>query len=203
MNSKIAYITKLTTNDSILVKQLQKNSIEAFNTLYYRYSGRLYNFVLKISRGDVYRSEEIVQRVFIKIWENRDQINADQSFNTYLCTIAKNMLINELNHETVTYIYSKFILKEAETYYTEEEKIEFHFLNSYINQLIDELPPASREVYKLSRLKSYSNKEIATLLNKSESTVEKQIAKANEKIKEKIRLHFDKIFTCLLLLVFS
>lgn len=188
--------------DAILIKQLKKNSVEAFDTLYKNYSARLYNFVLKISNGNKYQSEEIVQRVFIKIWETKALIDETKSFNTYLCTIAKNMLTNELNHETVKYIYSNYILNSHTTSYSLDEEIEYEFLTRYIDTLIDELPAATREVYRLSRLKSYTNKEIARLLDKSESTVEKQLSKANRYIKEKIRQHFDKIFFIVLFLNF-
>ncbi len=185
--------------DSILIKQLQHNSVKAFDALYQRYSARLYNFILKISNGNIYQSEEILQRVFIKIWETRNMIDPEKSFNTYVCAIAKNMLINELNHETVKYIYSNYMLNQgAEASYSVDDDIEFEFLTKYLETLINELPPASREVYKLSRLKYYSNKEIAALLNKSESTVENQLTKANKYIKEKMKQHFDKIFIFLL-----
>lgn len=191
----------LTSEDKILVKLLQDNSTQAFDALYKRYSARLYNFVMKISNYDVYISEEIVQRVFIKIWEIKEKLDPEKSFNSFLSTIAKNMLLNEYNHIATEFIYKNYVLISSENTYTSfEEKIEYTFFKDYLLKLIDKLPPACREVYKLSRFESFSNKEIAMHLNKSESTVEKQIIKANKFIKENIQQYHDKIFLLMLFL---
>ena len=95
-------------NEKVEIEQLKNGSVESFEILYFRYSARLYNFVIKMSGGNSFMSEELVQRTFIKIWENRSQLNPDKSFIAYLCTIAKNMLINEYQHQTLEYIYQKF-----------------------------------------------------------------------------------------------
>ncbi len=181
---------------------LQSDSTHAFDLLYKRYSGKLYNFVMKISNYDAYRSEEIVQRTFIKIWELRKELNPEKSFHSFIGTIARNMLMNEYNHEVIEYIYRNYIVRkkqEAEISTSSEEKIEYTFLTHYLDTLIDELPSACKEVYRLSRLNAYSNKEIASRLRKSESTVEKQLMKANKFIREKVKQHYDKIFLTLLL----
>ena len=83
------------SDTEILIQSLKNNSIRAFDALYQIYSARLYHFVMKISNRDSYISEEIVQRVFIKIWEERNGLDSQKSFNSYICTIAKNMLMNE------------------------------------------------------------------------------------------------------------
>jgi len=84
---------------------LKKGSSPSFESLYHRYSGKLYNFVMKVSKGDSYIAEELVQRTFIKVWETKEYVNPDKSFISYLCTIAKNMLLNEYEHQTIQFIY--------------------------------------------------------------------------------------------------
>ena len=88
---------------------LRNASMPAFENLYRRYSGKLYNFILKLSGGDRYVAEELVQRTFIKVWETRERIQPDQSFISYLCTISRNMLLNEYEHQTVKFIYEEYI----------------------------------------------------------------------------------------------
>ncbi len=88
---------------------LKNGSSPCFEALYHRYSGKLYNFLKKVSKGDSFMAEELVQRTFIKVWETRANINPDKSFISYLCTIAKNMLLNEYEHQTVQYIYSEYV----------------------------------------------------------------------------------------------
>jgi len=193
----------LKSEEKILIELLRNGSIEAFDKLYNLYSAKLYNFIMKVSDFDIYVSEEIVQRVFIKIWETRTDIDPSKSFNSFIFTIAKNMLINDHNHKMVKYIYENHILEKNTNYCTAtEEGIEYSFLIQYIETLIGKLPPACQDVYRLSRLESFSNKEIAKKLNKSESTVEKQLSKANKFISEKIKQHYDKIFIALFILFF-
>ena len=95
----------------ILIQPLKNGSVKAFDALYQLYSARLYNFVLKISKGDTYMAEEIVQRVFIKIWEERSLLDTQKSFNAFICTIAKNMLMNEYKHQMVEFVYQDYILQ--------------------------------------------------------------------------------------------
>lgn len=82
-----------------LISRLNMGDAHAFKLLYNRYSGKVYNFVMKVSRGDCYLAEEIVQNVFIKVWEVRLNVDAQKSFIAYLCTIAKNMVVNIFLHQ--------------------------------------------------------------------------------------------------------
>ncbi len=182
-----------------LVQSLNNNSIRAFDTLYQIYSARLYNFIFKISNRDSYISEEIVQRVFIKIWEERKGIDPQKSFSSYICTIAKNMLMNEYKHQMVQYIYHDFVLKsKVEESSESEDKIEYTFLMKYLDKLIEKLTPARREVYILSRFDKLTVKEIAAKTGKSEKTIEKQLSEANEFIRKQLLTHYDKIFYLIL-----
>lgn len=175
--------------------QLLKNaSKQSFEILYNRYSGKLYNFLMKISKGDTYIAEELVQRTFIKIWETRENINTDSSFISYLCTIAKNMLLNEYEHKTVQYIYERYIkVISSENDYTTEKEVDKNLLEEYVDKLADELPPRRKEIFILSRKKGLTNKVIAQKLNISESTIETQLSKALQFMKEQIKNHYDQI----------
>ena len=80
-----------TEKDTLL--NLKKGSSDDFEKLFNMYGAKLYHFVLKLSSGNKYLAEEMVQRTFIKIWETHTSVNPDKSFISYLCTIAKNMLV--------------------------------------------------------------------------------------------------------------
>ncbi|HOS73382.1 MAG TPA: sigma-70 family RNA polymerase sigma factor, partial [Bacteroidales bacterium] len=75
--------------DSELIKKLQKGDVEAFDLIYEKYAGKLYLFGLKYLRTSA-DAEELVQSVFLKIWENHKQLNKELSFKSYLFTIAYN-----------------------------------------------------------------------------------------------------------------
>ena len=181
-----------------IILKLREGSPEAFEVLFHQYSGKLYNFMLRLSSGDTYLAEEMVQRTFIKIWETQSSLNPDKSFISYLCTIAKNMLMNEYEHQTVEYLYKDYILK----CYTDienriEGEIDKNLLEEYIDSLIAKLPPARKQVFVLSRKKMLSNKEIAEQLQISESTVQTQLLKAVAFMKEHLAKYYLRIMIIL------
>jgi len=180
---------------------LRNASKKSFDILYHRYSGKLYNFVMKVSRGDSYTAEELVQRTFIKVWETKEYINPEKSFISYLCTIAKNMLLNEYEHQTIQFIYEEYIkVKTADNDNSTENEVDKMLLEEYIDKLADELPPKRRQIFILSRKEGLSNKVIAKQLNISESTIETQLSKALEFMKNQIQNHYDQILGILIIL---
>ena len=184
----------------ILIQPLKNGSVKAFDALYQLYSARLYNFVLKISKGDTYMAEEIVQRVFIKIWEERSLLDTQKSFNAFICTIAKNMLMNEYKHQMVEFVYQEYILQINKDESSDGvDKIEYVFLEKYLNTLIEQLTPARREVYIMNRIDKLTVKEIAQRSGKSEKTIEKQLSEANEFIRRQFSKHYDKLFSLLII----
>jgi RNA polymerase sigma-70 factor (family 1) len=177
---------------------LKKGSSPSFESIYHRYSGKLYNFLMKVSKGDTYIAEELVQRTFIKVWETREYINPDKSFISYLCTIAKNMLLNEYEHQTVQFIYSEYVkINTAEVDSSTEKEVDKHLLEEYIDKLAENLPPKRREIFILSRKEGLSNKKIAERLHITESTIETQLSKALTFMKSQMQKHYELILIIL------
>lgn len=180
---------------------LRTASKQSFELLYHRYSAKLYNFVLKVSNGDRYIAEELVQRTFIKVWETREYINPEKSFISYLCTIAKNMLLNEYEHQTIQFIYQEYVkLNMVEIDSSTEKEVDKKLLEEYIDKLTEKMPPKRKEIFILSRKKGLSNKLIAKELNISESTIETQLSKALAFMKSQIQKHYDTILVVLITL---
>jgi RNA polymerase sigma-70 factor (ECF subfamily) len=192
----------LETEKDILL-ELRDGSPEAFEKLFHTYGGKLYNFILKLSSGDVYLAEEMVQNTFIRIWETRTSLNPDKSFLSYLCTIARNKLVNEYEHRTVEYIHREYILKFHSTIDNSTEKeTDRNLLEEFIDRLIEKLPPARKQVFILSKKEMLSNKEIAERLRISESTVQTQLSKAISFLKEHLAKYYDHIISIVLIYVF-
>ena len=78
---------KLFPGDTELVERLQKGEVEAFDLIYEKYSGKLYAFGLKYLRSTS-ESEELIQSVFLKLWENHKNLKKESSFKSYLFTIT-------------------------------------------------------------------------------------------------------------------
>jgi RNA polymerase sigma-70 factor (family 1) len=166
-------------NDRVLLERLKKGDTTCFELLYSKYSGKLYNYVLSISKGDFYLAEEIVQNVFVKIWEIHPHISTEGSFNSFVYTVGRNMFLNVVKSRMQEYLYHDYVIEHQNKLENSVEKeVEFKMLEEQINKLINQLPPARRKVYILSRVKHLPNKEIAALLDISENTVESQLNKA-------------------------
>lgn len=191
-------------NEADVIKDLKRGSGEAFEIIYNRYVGKLYNFMLGITRGDEYMSEEMVQTAFIRLWETRERIDTGKSLISYLATIAKNTLYNKYKRQTVEFIYREMVLREeTEIDYTTEQQVEGEWLKRSLDDLIDQMPPGRKNIYKLSRQQEMSTKEIAEKLGISVSTVETQLSLATKYMKNELLKHRDKlIFIALLFTLF-
>jgi len=168
-----------TLTDQDLAVLIKKGDIRAFDKIYEKYSTRLYLFVNGIIKSQK-DSEDIVQEVFFKIWNNRKKINEFLSLQSFLFTIAHNTTIsiirkkiNENNY--VSYVKS---VQNAVELSTGEIELEYKELEDSFNKILDNLPKRQREVYMLSREEELSYKEIAERLGISVNTVENHMVKA-------------------------
>jgi RNA polymerase sigma-70 factor (ECF subfamily) len=162
--------------DGVLIISLKKGNRNAFNTLFEKYSPKLYFFVLKTFQNKV-EAEEIVQETFLKIWETRHRIDEKQNFNTYLISIAKHLIYDHLRHKAVERKYSQRVQQTSDKSYTVEDEFALESLRDYIIANIELLPPQQKEILLLKN-KGYENDEIAERLNLSKRTVETHINRA-------------------------
>ena len=185
-------------NEKRLLTELKNGSFQAFERLYNMYSGKLYNFIMRISSGNQYMAEEVVQSAFIRVWEVRERVEPESSFISFLCTIAKNLLMNMYQRQTVEYVYNEYLKntgvdRDSQT----EESIDLRFLNEYIDSLAEELPAQRTKIFILSKRQNYTNKEIAEMMGISESTVATQLSLAVKFMREQLMKHYDKIVALL------
>lgn len=156
----------------------------ALDKLYLKHVQSLYAFVLKTAKSPSL-SEDVVQDVFVKIWENRSQIDPDKPFKPYLYTIARNHLLNLLKraqHETV-------ILQEIKRYTPFAENVtdlatEYKESHTILQHALNQLGPKCREVFVRCKLDGLSYKKVAEEMGITEGTVNSQIVKATKAIKK-------------------
>jgi RNA polymerase sigma-70 factor (ECF subfamily) len=162
------------------VHGLRENDPQAFKVLYEKYAPKLHAFSSRFNFTHE-EAEEIVQETFIRIWQNRQSIDPDKSFNTFLITIAKHLIYNQIRHNTYRVKYlneqKSGIEKIASNAATERE------LQKLIQKGMGHLPDKCRKIFSKSRIDGLSNGEIANELNISRSTVENQLNKALKKMR--------------------
>ena len=187
-----------TTAEKLLLIKLKEGSFQAFEKLYTMYSGKLYNFIMRLSSGNQYMAEEVVQSTFIRIWEVRAKVDSDASFISFLCTIAKNLLMNMYQRQTIEYVYNEYLMKSGVDRDSQtEDAIDLRFLNDYIDSLAEELPAQRKKIFILSKRQNYTNKEIAEMMGISESTVATQLSLAVKFMGEQLMKHYDKVIALL------
>lgn len=173
--------------DTELVERLQKGDVEAFDLIYEKYSMNLYSFGLKYLRSKE-ESEELVQSVFLKLWENYKSLNKDLSFKSYLFTIAYNdicKLFRKRNYR------QKFIDETLhENYHSSsgmEESIDYKSVMDLVQQIINKLPVRQKSIFLKSRQEGKSTKEIAEEIGLSPGTVDNYISEALKFIRCQLR----------------
>lgn len=180
----MTFVNKYTDMD--LVKRLQESDEEALTIIYKAYWEVMYLAAYNLVK-DRSVCEDIVQEVFISLWQRRAKLQIKVSLKSYLYTSTVYKVYDHFSknkkmakEELFDNFENKIETSNPETKLMHEELI--HLLDS----IIDTLPDKCKEVYKLSRENMLSNKEIAEQLNISQRTVEGHISKALKILKESL-----------------
>lgn len=171
----------------------------AFYHIYERYFKKLYWFVLKYIKQKE-DAEEIVQEVFVKIWESRSKIDVHSSFESFLFTVAYNATISVLRKKASESKYIEHIrsLQHVNNSPDLVDEIYFNELYDKVQSLLNELTPRQKEIFRLNREEGLSHDEIAKKLGISVNTVKKHMANTLAFLKS----HFDNKLIISLFLIF-
>jgi len=178
----------LTYESHIMKKNSEHtDSHQLFEQIYNRYSGRVYSFAMQLTKGDTYLSEEIVQVVFMKLWEHFEELKDMDKVLSYLFTTAKRTFLNYCEHETIEFVYADYVMThQSELDNHTEEQQNILFLDTYLKEIVGHMPPMRQRVFVMSRYQHLTNKQIAQQLGISEKTVEVHITLALKELREKL-----------------
>lgn len=174
-----------TGNDNHLVELLQKGNVAAFDSLFEVYSPKLYGFALKYFKNET-DAEELVQEVFVKVWENRRTLKSELSFKSYLFTIALNQIRKYFNKKATSLRYLESLQNDPEVS-DQVSTDDYETTLCQIYQIIEQMPIRRREIFTKSKLEGKSSKEVALELNISSGTVDNQVSEALRFIRSQLK----------------
>lgn len=162
-----------------LLTRLKNGDMLAFDRVYELYSHKLFSFVFKILKNEA-EADDIVQEVFVKIWESRHNLEDYKLLNSYIFTIAYNNSIDLIRKRISNTKYLEHLKNSAIINVTPTiiSQIEFNELNIKVEKLIANLPERQKQVYLLHREEGLTYPEIAKQLGISKNTVENHMVKA-------------------------
>ncbi|MGL5636987.1 MAG: RNA polymerase sigma-70 factor [Bacteroidales bacterium] len=188
--------------DDIIIR-LKEGNETAFTEVYNRYSRRLHYFANEYLQNSD-ESMDIVQNVFIQLYESAPGLDADSNLEAFLITSTKNACISQLRknkvrqqyfQSTVQNMELELNLKALEAF--EYSDVTFNEVRESVKTAIEELPPKCKEVFLMSRQKQMKYQEIAEVLDVSKRTVERRMTEALGLLKSKLKEFF------ILLIVFD
>ncbi|MGJ8761148.1 MAG: RNA polymerase sigma-70 factor [Polaribacter sp.] len=176
-------------NNHLLIAQIKKKDTVALKKCYDLF---FQDLVVSANRyvSDFSVSEDIVQEVFVYIWEHSEKIEIKTSLKAYLFVMVKNRCLNHLKSIKITdnqdYIeYSRSLIDRVEILnFTEENNT----LYLKVLAIVDEMPLKMQKIFKLKFIEDYKYNEIAEELNISLNTVKTQLKRARVKINNSLMI---------------
>lgn len=169
------------------IEALKLGDRSAFERIYHCFGPKLHAFTRKLVHNQE-DTEEVVQEVFLKLWERKHFLDPGQNFDSYLFRIAKNLVYNKARHQVYALAYGKYLTGQQNTPAdTTQHQIDYQELNHLLEEAYMTMPPTRKQVFIMSRLDGLSNGEIAERLQTSNSNIENHINKALHDIRKKLQ----------------
>lgn len=175
-----------TYNDEELFALLKQGDEEAYATIYKRFWALLYRHALRMLQ-DVQETEDVIQEVFLTLWNKAEQLELKNSLSGYLYAAVRNRIFDHIEHGKVKskHMESLGTFMERSTYET-DHLIRERQLRELIEQEIAALPQPMRHIFELSRHGNLSHRQIAEELHVSEGAVRNQVSRALKILRSKL-----------------
>jgi RNA polymerase sigma-70 factor, ECF subfamily len=158
-----------------------------FKIIFEQFQNDIYKYIYYLT-GDNQAAEDILQDVFVKLWENRKSVQIERPIKSYLYTAAKNSSLNYIRHNKVIKKFEQsqknISPKQSPPSFLsaiENEEFKINYLNA-----VKELPDQQRTIFMMSRHDNLSYNEISQRLNISTKTVETHIGRALKTLVKKL-----------------
>ena len=169
---------KVEYSDSTVINLLRQGSEKVFESIFKDHFKSLHAYAYTFLKDDEL-AEEVVQNVFCRIWEKRDNLKTDGSLKAYLYRAVHNESLNYLKHQKVKASFQVYYADQMEQ--SEEHssrKLMVNELERHIQKAMNELPQQCRTIFQLSRFEQLKYQQIADQMGLSVKTIENQMGKA-------------------------
>lgn len=167
-----------------IIQKFSAGEEKAFRLLYEKYAPGLRFFAARYL-NQVAAIDDVVQDAFVRLWEKKKDFSNEKTLKVFLYTFIKNTALNLLRHHSVKERYAEAVSLEDNREFFLDHILEAELFELLLN-VFDELPPACREVYRMS-LEGKNHDEIARELNITINTVKKHKNNANHYMRERLK----------------
>jgi RNA polymerase sigma-70 factor (ECF subfamily) len=185
-----------------LLSALTESDEAAFKGIYDKYSHRIFTAILPMVKCEA-TAKDLVQEIFIKLWNKRQMINPKKPFFLYLLRIAENTVFDFFRKAARDKALKNHLLANSLILYSHIEETLCNKENiSLIQTAIDQLPPQRRKIFELCKVEGLSYEEVSSMLGISVSTISDHIVKANNCIRNYLSKQPELYLSALLILFF-
>ncbi len=171
-------------SDSELALKISGGQKSAYQELFERYAPRIYKFSHAYLKNKT-DSEELVQEVFLKIWEKREMLDHSKNIKSFVFKIAVNTIYDFIRRKNIENAFSNFTKANSELESDNTwQSVIFEDMKQNLQNFVEQLPIQQQKVFHLSKTEGLSNDEIAKKLNLSKRTVENHLYRAISLLKE-------------------
>lgn len=174
-------------NEKELIHRIKEGDVVAFELVYRHYAQRLAIKLLQLLKSEEL-AQDILQDVFLKVWEIRDRLDPELSFGAFLYTIAGNLSKNTFQKSLQLQIYHQRTSFE-ETHSPIDALMDQKDAAFALNEAMERLTPRQKEIYTLHKIDGYSYVEISERLGISTHTINHLMQQANKQLKTVLMTH--------------
>lgn len=174
-------------SEQLIIQRLSSGDLVTYEKVYKTYYNMLYSYAYTMLKNELL-AEEVVQSLFLKLWEKKETISIQTSLKAYLYRSVYNACLNMIKHEKTKQQYQQHAVHDMKHTPTDNphQFAAFKNLEVRLRQALNELPEQCRTVFQLSRFEELKYREIAERLQISEKTVEHHMGKALKQLRIKL-----------------
>jgi RNA polymerase sigma-70 factor (family 1) len=188
-------------DEKSLLAAVASGDRSAFNQLYAAHINNVYEYIFLFTKSKE-ETEELLQEVFVNLWEKREKLAEVDSFKSYLFRAAKNRLITNVRHMQVKHrVLSEIGRTTDDSQHTTEYDVTYKEYHQVLQKAIAKLPPKRKLIFRLNMENGLSYDEIAHQLQISKSVVKNQLYKALDFIRQYLSQHGADSLTVIIILL--